>query len=69
MSKGRRAGGVRARRLGAGVRHTAARGRCQARVGVKHTAVVRVWGVAEDRRRRAGDRGAHHKGACVPTSV
>ncbi|MDR1216560.1 MAG: hypothetical protein LBK25_07760 [Treponema sp.] len=27
------------------------------------------WGVAEDRRRRSGDRGAHHKGACVPSSV
>jgi hypothetical protein len=26
-------------------------------------------GVAEDRRRRSGDRGAHHKDSCVPSSV
>jgi hypothetical protein len=28
-----------------------------------------VWGVAEAPRRGAGDRGAHHKGVCAPSSV
>ncbi|MDR1127265.1 MAG: hypothetical protein LBL06_03965, partial [Treponema sp.] len=27
------------------------------------------WGVAEDRLRRAGDRGAHHRVYCAPSSV
>jgi hypothetical protein len=58
---------------GAGVRRvsvSAVRGgastrRCQRR----RCQMYEFWGVAEDPRRGAGDRGAHHKGACVPTSV
>ncbi|MDR1215986.1 MAG: hypothetical protein LBK25_04820 [Treponema sp.] len=37
--------------------------------GHRHSRNGRVWGVAEDRRRRAGDRGAHHKVYRVPPSV
>ncbi|MDR1215886.1 MAG: hypothetical protein LBK25_04310 [Treponema sp.] len=35
----------------------------------RESSLGRVWGVAEDPRRRAGDREAHHKGACMPPSV